>query len=359
MAALVDRPVGYDLAESTCPPLRLGELLTPDVLRRLDHLEIGYGTTQGDPELRTLIAANTGVDADEVLVTAGGSAAMFLVAMVLCRPGEHAVLATPCFPPAATVLDALGARVTRVALSFEDGYRLDVDALAAAVTPSTRLVSLASPQNPSGICFTEREILDLATRIDAVAPDAVLLVDETYRETGYGDAPIRASMSRLAPRIVTCASLSKSHGAPGLRTGWLTTTDHALYEELRAAKFNALVSDSGVDTALATEVLRRGDRILAGRRAFLGGALDLVAGWADAHDSVEFLRPDGGALCCFRLRANDPALFYAALAERDTRVAPGSWFGESDRVFRVGFGHLALPVFEAGLERLADALAVT
>jgi aspartate/methionine/tyrosine aminotransferase len=365
MSELVDLPVRYDLAESTSPPLRLGELLSPEVIARLEELDMGYGTSQGDPELRALIADGLGVDPGQVLVTAGGSTAMFLLALVLCRPGDHAVIATPCFPPARTVLEALDVNITEVALDFDNGYRLDVDAIAAALTPNTRLVSLASPQNPSGIRFTDQELGVLAERIDALAPQAFLLVDETYRETRYRDAPAPRSTARLAPRIVTCSSLSKSHGAAGLRIGWLTTTEPALYEELRIAKFTSLVAGSAVDELLAAEVLHQQERILAARLAPLTAALETLERWAVAHDdAVEFLRPDGGALCCLRLRHDrfdetGVQRFYAALAEQDARVAPGSWFGESDRVFRVGFGHLPAEEFQTALDRVARALSAS
>ena len=199
MSDLVDRPVRYDLAESTCPPLPLRELLDGDAGARLGALEIGYGTSQGDAELRALIAAGAGVAPGEVLVTAGGSSGMFLLAFTLCRPADHAVVLTPCFPPARAALDAIGCRVTPVALSFDDGYRLDVDAVAAALTPATRLVSLASPQNPSGVRFTEQELLDLLDRIEALAPQAVLLVDETYRQAVYGAAPVPGSAAACHP----------------------------------------------------------------------------------------------------------------------------------------------------------------
>ncbi len=363
MSDLVDRPVAYDLAESTCPPLRLGELLDPDVLARLHTLEIGYGTSQGDPELRALIAAETGVAPGEVLVTAGGITAMFLLALTVCRAGDEVVVTTPCFPPARTVLDALDCRVTAVALSFDAGYRLDVDAVAAALTPATRLVSLASPQNPSGVSFAEPDLRRLLDRMAATAPRAVLLLDETYRQTVYGDAAAPPSLGHLSPRVVTCSSLSKSHGAPGIRVGWLTATDPDLYEALRRARFNTQIAGSGVDELLAIEVLRRQEQILGPRRATLAAALQTLTAWADAHrDTVEFVHPDGGALCCLRLRPDrydDRAVrrFHAALAERDTRVAPGSWFGAEDRVFRLGFGHLPLPAFGTALDRLADALS--
>jgi aspartate/methionine/tyrosine aminotransferase len=359
MTSLVDRPVRFDLAESTCPALRLGEILGPDVLARLTGLEVGYGTTQGDPGLRALLAEGTGVAPDQVLLTPGAAPAMFLLAFTLTQPGDHAVLTTPCFPPARTTLDAVGLAVTPVRLRFDDGYRLDVDAVAAALTPETRLVSLASPQNPSGIRITEPELTALLRRVDEIAPHAVVLVDETYRETAFGADPVPPSVARLASRVVTCSSLSKSHGAPGLRVGWLTCTEPVLYDRLRLTKFNTLVGGSGVDELLAVEVLRQREQILGARREALTSTLESLRRWAAEHeDTVEFLPPDGGALCCLRLRdATGTHRFYEALAERDTRVAPGSWFGESDRVFRLGFGHLPVSEFGQALERLGDALS--
>lgn len=365
MSGLVDVPVLYDLAESTSPALRLREVLGPDVLRRLHELELGYGSTTGDEELRHLIATGAGVTPDDVLVTVGGMSALFLLAFVLCEPEEHMVLVTPCFPPSLTVPRALDARVTPVALTFDDGYRLDLDAVSRALTPATRLISLASPQNPSGIRFSEDELLQLVRRVDDAAPDAVVLVDEAYRQTVFREQQVPRSAAGLASRITTCSSLSKSHGAPGLRVGWLTTTQPALHERLRVAKFNVLASCSGPDELLAAEVLRESDRILASRSGVLTAALDVLERWAASHtELVDLLPPDGGALCCLRLRqdrfdGSAVAALYSALAGRDTRVAPGSWFQEADRVFRVGFGHLPLDLFQEALERLSDALTVS
>jgi aspartate/methionine/tyrosine aminotransferase len=357
ISALIDTPVRYDLAESTCPPLAFGDLADPAVLA---DLVLGYGTTRGDDELRALIAAGTGVDAGQVLVTVGAIEAMFLLAQATCGPGDRVLLATPCFPPARTVPAGLGAQVDPVPLSFDDGYRLRLDAIAAKLTPRTRLVSLASPQNPSGVRFTDAELHGLLDAVRERAPGAFVLIDETYRESTYGDAPIPRSAAALSERIVTCSSLSKAHGAPGLRLGWLTTTDAGLYEQLREAKFVTTVACSTVDEFLATAVLRRRAEILAARAKRLRQALDELLDWA-AGQPVEIVQPDGGAICCLRLPAGrfseaDVAAFYARLSERDTRVAPGSWFGEHDRVFRLGFGHLPASEFAAALDRLGDAL---
>jgi aspartate/methionine/tyrosine aminotransferase len=365
MDSLVDDLARYELGESTCPALHLGDIAAAGKAAGLEALSLGYRTTRGDDELRALIARQVGVGPDQVLVTAGGVAGMFLLALVSCEPGDRVVLATPCFPPARSVPEALRTELVTVPLDFGASYRLDVDAIVTAVTPSTRLVSLASPQNPSGIRLPEAELHDLVGRVGRIAPEAVILVDETYRETGYGDAPEWPSVAGLSDRIVTCASLSKSHGVPGLRIGWLTTTDPERYEQLRMAKFNTLICCSAPDEALGAEVLRRREEILGPRRQLLAGTLDElrhVAG--ELEDLIEFLPPDGGALCCLRLRADrfDNAAvsrFYARLRELDTRVAPGSWFGESDRVFRVGFGHLPVEDFAEALRRLQTAAVET
>ena len=360
MSDLVEVPVRHDLAESTCPALRIGDLVEPDAL--LD-LPLGYGGSTGDAELRALIGAGTGVDAGQVLVTVGAIEAMFLLAQDTCGPGDAVVLASPCFPPARSVPEGLGARMDVVRLRFDDGYRLPLDAVTDALTPQTRLVSLASPQNPSGVRLTEEELRGVIAAVEERAPEAVVLVDETYREATYGNDPVPTSAAAMSPRVVTCGSLSKAHGAPGLRLGWLTTTDPDLYERLRNAKFLTTIACSTPDEFLAVQLLRRRRQVLAPRAALLQHALAELEQWV-ADQPLQFLRPDAGALCCLRLprdRVPDAAVpdFYARLASNQARVAPGSWFGEEDRVFRLGFGHLPPAEFTEALARLADALHST
>ena len=357
MSILVDVPVRYDLAESTSPALRVGDLVDPDALA---DLPLGYGSSSGDAELRALIGAGAGVDGGQVLLTGGAIEAMFLLAQDRCGPGDAVVLASPCFPPARSIPEGLGARVDVVALRFDDGYRLPIDAVADALTPQTRLVSVASPQNPSGVRLTEEELRGLLTAVEERAPDAVVLVDETYRDSTYGDAPVPGSAAALSPRVVTCGSLSKAHGAPGLRLGWLTTTDADLYERLRNAKYLTTIACSAPAEFLAVQLLRRRREVLAPRAARLQRALTELQQWV-RDQPLEFVRPDGGALCCLRLppdRVPDAAVpdLYARLAENDARVAPGSGFGEEDRVFRLGFGHLPPTEFTEALARLAEAL---
>jgi DNA-binding transcriptional MocR family regulator len=109
---------------------------------------------------------------------------------------------------------------------------------------------------------------------------------------------------------------------------------------------------------LAVEVLRRQDEILSSRRDFLTSALETLTRWS-RDQPVDLLVPDGGALACLRLRDVDPDRFHSRLEPLETRVGRGSWFGETDDVIRIGFGHLPLDEFALGLDRVASVLAQT
>lgn len=139
---------------------------------------------------------------------------------------------------------------------------------------------------------------------------------------------------------------------PGLRVGWLTVTDPDLYERLRDAKFHTAIACSGVDEFLAARVLSRAGEILAPRAKFLAGQLAALREWAAAN-GVAMVEPDGGPLCCLKVQDRS---FYQRLHDLEVRVAPGSWFGEEDSVFRLGFGHLSADDFSAALDRLSRAL---
>ncbi len=75
----------------------------------------------------------------------------------------------------------------------------------------------ASPQNPSGVSITRGEIGEMLDAMSRRCPEAILLIDETYREATYGSTAAADTFAGLSERVLTCASLSKAYGAPGLR----------------------------------------------------------------------------------------------------------------------------------------------
>jgi aspartate/methionine/tyrosine aminotransferase len=346
----------YNLAESTVRSLRFSELM--ELGDGIGELALDYGDPSGAPALRTVVAANCGVSAGEVVTVPGTMLGLFLLASLT---GGEAVLVTPCFGPMRDALERARVPVRVARLRFEDGYQADVDSIAALLGPDTRLVCLADPQNPSGVRVPRAAIEALLAEMARRAPQALLFLDETYREATHGGPP-PPSAAGLDPRVVTAGSLSKAHGAPGLRIGWLTLRDATLREHLVAAKESLVISGSVLDEALAALLLRRPDHVLAIRRRAMGDALQAVLHWHGAVSGlVQIIRPDAGALCCLRLhprRVNRAGVdrFWAALPQEELRLAPGPWFGEAQRVFRLGFGHLPPAELEAALPALSRAL---
>ena len=267
----------YDLAESIGPDLALVELLGAPTDDGLGGLALSYGTAQGNADLRALIAGRHGVEADDVVVTVGGMHALFLIAFILCDRGDEVVTTTPSFPLARNALDVVGATVQEVPLTFDGGYRLEPEDVAARLTEKTKLVFLASPQNPSGVAIPLDTLRTVLALMQERCPNAYLLVDETYREAAYGDDPLCPTAVGLGLKVISCASLSKCHGAPGLRLGWAISRDPDLRDQLVVGKFSTVISCSAVDEALACRVLEESERIISERRRRLADGLARTA----------------------------------------------------------------------------------
>lgn len=360
--SLLDENLRFNLAESTAQDLTVGDILTDEVLERLRHLRLGYGSSQGNSELRRELAKHLELSPEDVLLTNGAVAAIFLTVFVLCQPGDEVVTVTPNFPPTLDIIPALGAQRRVVKLSFDEKYRLTAETLVEYLSERTKLIILATPHNPSGVAMPIEEINKILALVKEKCPDAWLLIDETYREATYGNESDIKSASNLSNRIITTASFSKCHGAPGLRVGWLTCHSTELMRQLALAKLNTVISCSVIDELFATEVFRQRHSILKTRQTLLAEAVELTADWISQNDRrLEWVRPDAGALCCVRLRPDifDSAAvtkFYRQARINQVQIASGRWFSEDDRVFRLGFGYLPQPNFKHALAKLSQTI---
>jgi DNA-binding transcriptional MocR family regulator len=144
--------------------------------------------------------------------------------------------------------------------------------------------------------------------------------------------------------------------------GWLTVRDTELFERLTTAKMNIVLSGSTLDETLAAAILENREKILTERRRLLGAGLSTVEQWIRRHsDSIDWVKPEGGALCCLRLKpdvfdADAIRRFWSLLPESDLQIGDGAWFGESSAVLRLGFGYLPISVLPAALDALSEAV---
>ena len=351
--------LGYDritnnLSESSFSDMRLADY---DIEADVGQIVLPYGDHHGTERLRALVAAGSGnLRPEDVLVTAGAAAALFIINSALLEPGTHALV---CSPNYATNLEtplAIGADVERLELRFEDGWQLDLERLAQRLRADTRLVSVTYPHNPTGSTISADQLGALVEIVDN-PPVARLLVDETYRDLAY-ETPLPMATS-LSPRALGVSSMSKTYGLPGLRVGWLTCRDEALMETFLAAKEQIFITGAVIDEELTARVLERRHIILPSIHERVASQLAVVRKWIEPNPTFEWVEPQAGAVCFLRIRTDvDIDRFYRVLfEEHGTYVGGGHWFDQDRRFFRLGFAWPTTEELARGLRTLDEAAA--
>lgn len=185
-----------------------------------------YPPGPGVPELRGAIAAHQqrfyglAYDPDtEVLVTAGATEAIAAALLALLEPGDEVIALEPFYDSYAACIAMAGAVRVPLTLRAPD-FRLDVDALKAAVTPRTRLLLLNTPHNPTGTVLTPAELAAVAEL--AVSRDLLVITDEVYEHLVFEGAhtPL-AGLPGMRERTVTISSAGKTFSFTGWKVGWV------------------------------------------------------------------------------------------------------------------------------------------
>jgi len=199
----------------------------PVVERAIEALSAGdshYTPVAGRDLLREAIARahqeRTGqpVQAANVIFLAGAQNALFAASLCLAGPGDEVIAFEPLYPTYPATLEVSGARMVRVPAPAASGFRVDLAALESAITPRTRAVFFATPNNPSGAVLSEEEL----AAIGALARRHALWVvaDEVYAGLAAGGR-VPSLAAALPEQVATISSLSKTHAMPGWRAGWL------------------------------------------------------------------------------------------------------------------------------------------
>ncbi len=347
----------YLLCTSDIEPYRLHDLLAladSELRARWDRLALGYTDPGGMPALREEIAGMyVGIEADEVVTFAGADEAIFLALNAILRPGDHAVVVWPAYQSLHEVAYAAGADVTLVPLDPDD-WELDVEELRRAVRPSTRVVIVNFPHNPTG-ALPPRATLDA---VEAIAAEvgAHLFSDEVYRHLEYDEADLLPAVAEYGGLAVSVGVMSKSFGLAGLRIGWLATKDRELLQRISTYKEYISSCNSAPSELLALIALRARETVLARSGGLLAENLTLLdAFFAEWEGVFEWVRPRAGCVGFPHLRAelDVEELAIRLVEEERVLVVPGSIYDYPGNHFRLGFGRADLPIALAGLERFA------
>jgi aspartate/methionine/tyrosine aminotransferase len=349
----------YMLSSSDCESRTIADLLElePDAHSRLLQTWCGYTESAGAPELRQTIAGlYERIDPDEVIVTSCAEEGIFLLYHALVGPGDHAVVETPCYESAFELARSTGADVSQWRRRYADGWAHDLDGLERLIRPSTCVLYVNQPHNPTGTLM-DRATFERVTGM-ARAHGLVLFSDEVYRELEHDPDDRLPAACDLDERAVSLGSISKSYGLPGLRLGWLATRDAVLRDAIVGLKDYTTICSSAPSEVLTAVALRNRHVLLERNLAIVQRNLPLVEGFfADHAGTFEWIRPVAGPIGFPRVPGvGDVDGFCERLAGAGVLVLPGSVYDEPAHV-RVGFGRTNLPEALAVLESALRAPA--
>ncbi len=311
-----------------------------------DGLVGGYSPTAGLPALREEIVKklkrDNRIEADpaEIIVTIGAIEGLAAAVMAVVDPGDEVILPTPTYSThIRQVLMASGKPVT-VPCVEDEGFRLDIDAIAAAITPRTKAVLYCTPSNPTGTVFGEDDLRALAAL--AEKHDLVVITDEAYEYFVFDDRKhfSIASLPGMGERTISCFTLTKTYAMTGWRIGYL----HA------GKQWIPQITKAHIPFAICAPVVSQYAAIAA-----LGGPQDCIAEFRGhylaARDRMcerlirmpevfDFQQPGGSYLMFPRILADgggDSLSFCKRLLrEAGVSTTPGVAFGPT------GEGHLRM-----------------
>lgn len=214
--------------------------------------------------LRQALAKRHGVGQDQVILGNGSNELLELLVRTFLKPGDEAVVPHPSFVVYPMIVQAAGG--VRVMVMLRD-HRLDLDAMARAITPLTKMVFIANPNNPTATIVTANEVEHFMAR---VPPRTIVVFDEAYTEFAQGpDFPDTLAYVKQGRKVVVLRTLSKAASLAGLRVGYgLADSDAiSLMNRIRQPfNVNSLAQVAGLvaleDEAHAAECV---DMIEAGR----------------------------------------------------------------------------------------------
>lgn len=221
-----------------------------------------------------LLAEQLGAPVESVVTGNGSVALCQQLAQIVAEPGDDVVFGWRSFEAYPIVTQITGARPVRVPNTAD--HRLDLDAMAAAVTDTTRLMFVCTPNNPTGTALSHSEVTGL---LDAVPDHVLVVVDQAYREFDRTpDAVDGVQLALTRPNVVTLGTLSKAYGLAGVRVGYAVGAPEAM-TALRKVAIPFALSTLGQVAGLAAlrakaELEPRWDQVVRERERVYAALVD-------------------------------------------------------------------------------------
>ncbi len=320
--------------DAPCPPELLAE-----ATRAMMAGRTAYSNGRGEDALLDALAARytarrgRAFGPRNVMTLPGTQTVLYAVLHTLLAPGDEVLVGDPMYATYEGLIAATGARMVPVPLRPEQGFRMQAADIAARITPQSRVIFLNTPHNPTGAVLRRQDLEEIGRL--ALAHDLWIVSDEVYEELVFDGTRFVSPLDlpELAERVVACASISKSHAAPGFRSGWCIGPedfcDHLLpLSETMLFGSQPFIADMTALAVSAPSPVAPGmAERFARRAALIAAELHGVAG-------LRVHKPEAGMFALVDVRATGLSGhdFAAGLLEaQSVAVMPGESFGQALR----------------------------
>jgi aspartate/methionine/tyrosine aminotransferase len=336
---------------------------TPDhikqaAIRALNDGVVHYTSNYGLPSLRSAIAGklhrDNGLDFDplsEIIVTAGANEAIFMALMSTLNPGDEVLVPDPSWLNYFHCISMAGGRAVSVPLREENGFKLDPEDVARAITPRTRMLLVVTPHNPTGAVLSKDDLKALASL--ACERNLLVLADEIYEKLIYDGAEHHsiASMPGMWERTLTVNGFSKAYSMTGWRLGYVAGPRELIDILIRVHQYTAVCATSFAQSGAVTAYQGKQDCVEDMRREF-ARRRTLILDRLERMRGIECVHPDG-AFYVFPsihgLRRPSEEVATQLLEDALIATVPGSAFG------KYGEGYLRL-AYSNSYENIDEAM---
>ena len=351
----------YNLAETCIDSLTVREVVgmagldVDEYMRQLADTRLTYGHIVGSPELLEGIAGlySDVIKPEHIIPMHGAIGANYHILMTLIDPSDNMVSVMPTYQQHYSIPESIGAEVRILNLNLENHFLPDIEKLKELVDENTKMITMNSPNNPSGSLIPKEvmeQVIDIARSVDAY-----VLCDEVYRGISE-DGSYMYSVADLYEKGISVGSMSKCWSMAGVRLGWIVTRDMDLIHRCHERRDYDTISCAVIDDKLAALALANKDKIIERNRAILNTNRQILDDWVNATPEVYYQRPVAGTTALVYYKKDMPSreLCDRLIKETGVLFTPGECF-EMEGSVRIGYAFDS-KVLQEGLDLFADFL---
>ena len=330
---------GQDIIEMTIgePDIATPKELISVAAEAMEHGRTGYSNGRGEPNLVTALATHytetsgRKIDADQFLCFPGAQTALYAVFLGLAEQGDEVLVGDPMYATYEGVIRASGAKMIPVPLRTEDGFRISAADIEKRITPKSRVIFLNNPHNPTGAVLSAMDIEEIGAL--AERHNLWIVSDEVYEELIFDGVTFTSPLmfQDLAERVVAISSISKSHAAPGFRSGWCVGPTDFIDRLLPLAE-TMLFGNQPFIADMTAKAVSEPSSVAPGMRRRFADRVAKLSARLEATTSLRVHPPDAGMFALIDVSAtgmsgDDYAI--DLLKSEGVAVMPGSSFGSA------------------------------